>query len=219
MSRTAGWIIVAALLLAAPPARAEDDRSTEILRYDCLTDTTRREVTLFANGTIRLRDGVIRHEWMGLAELGPDELTGYLNRLAGEDLSQDRSPERGVEGNWIERCELKLQLPGKPTQSYRFGHYDPLPLNLSRVVRIVKELEEKVQVLRDAEGKQELPVDYEPRPGDVLKRLGDDALFRIVAFTGDGKGVELQGVDLPLQMFVLKEQMRQSFTAVVSRGR
>lgn len=219
MSRIAGWIVVAALLLAAPPAWAEDDRSTEILRYDCLTDTTRREVTLFANGTIRLRDGVIRHEWMGLAELGPDELTGYLNRLAGEDLSRDRSPERGVEGNWIERCELKLQLPGKPSQSYRFGHYDPLPLNLSRVVNIVKELEDKVQTLRDAEGKQELPVDYEPRPGDVLKRLGDGALFRIVAFTGEGKGVELQGIDLPLQMFVLKEQMRQSFTAVVSRGR
>jgi hypothetical protein len=219
VNRSAGWILVAALLLAGLPARAEDDRSTEILRYDCLTDTTRREVTLFANGTIRLRDGVIRHEWMGLAELGPDEMTGYLNRLAGEDLSQERSPERGVEGNWIERCELKLQLPGKPLQSYRFGHYDPLPLNLSRVVRIVKELEEKVQVLREAEGKQELPVDYEPRPGDVLKRLGDGALFRIVAFTGDSKGVELQGIDLPLQMFVPKDQMRQNFTAVVSRGR
>ncbi|HEV2843347.1 MAG TPA: hypothetical protein VG477_00760 [Thermoanaerobaculia bacterium] len=219
MNRSAGWIIVAALLLAGLPARAEDDRSTEILRYDCLTDTTRREVTLFANGTIRLRDGVIRHEWMGLAELGPDEMTAYLNRLAGEDLSQERRPERGVEGNWIERCELKLPLPGKPQQSYRFGHYDPLPLNLSRVVRIVKELEEKVQVLREAEGKQELPVDYEPRPGDVLKRLGDGALFRIVAFTGDSKGVELQGIDLPLQMFVPKDQMRQNFTAVVSRGR
>lgn len=219
MNRSTGWIILAALLLAALPAWAEDDRSTEILRYDCLTDATRREVTLFANGTIRLRDGVIRHEWMGLAELGPDELTAYLNRLTGEDLSQDRSPERGVEGNWIERCELKLQLPGKPSQSYRFGHYDPLPLNLSRVVRIVKELEEKIQVLREAEGKQELPVDYEPRPGDVLKRLEDGALFRIVAFTGDSKGVELQGVDLPLQMFVPKDQMRQSFTAVVSRGR
>jgi hypothetical protein len=219
VNRSAGWIIVAALLLAGLPARAEDDRSTEILRYDCLTDTTRREVTLFANGTIRLRDGVIRHEWMGLAELGPDEMTAYLNRLAGEDLSQERSPERGVEGNWIERCELKLQLPGKPQQSYRFGHYDPLPLNLSRVVRIVKELEEKVQILREAEGKQELPVDYEPRPGDVLKRLGDGALFRIVAFTGDSKGVELQGIDLPLQMFVPKDQMRQNFTAVVSRGR
>lgn len=219
MNRHTGWMIVAALFLAGLPARAEDDRTIEILRQDCLTDTTRREVTLFANGTIRLRDGVIRHEWMGLAELGPDEMTAYLNRLAGEDLSQDRSPERGVEGNWIERCELKLQLPGQPSQSYRFGHYDPLPLNLSRVLRIVKELEEKVQTLREAEGKQELPVGYEPQPGDVLKRLGDNALFRIVAFTGDGKGLELEGVDLPLQMFIPKDQLRQSFTVLVSRRR
>lgn len=219
MNRSAGWTILTALLLTGLPVRAEDERSTEILRQDCLTDTTRREVTLFANGTIRLRDGVIRHESMGLAELGPDELTAYLNRLAGEDLSQDRSPEQGVEGNWIERCELKLQIPGKPFQTYRFGHYDPLPLNLSRVVRIVRELEEKVLTLREAESKEELPVGYEPRPGDVLKRVGDGARFRIVAFTGDGKGVELEGIDVPLQMFVLKEQMRQSFMAVVSRGR
>lgn len=219
MNRRTGWILTA-LLLAGPPVRAEDDdRSTEILRQDCLTDTTRREVTLFANGTIRLRDGVIRHESMGLAELGPDELTAYLNRLKGEDLSQDRSPERGVEGSWIERCELKLQLPGQPLQTYRFGHYDPLPLNLSRVVHIVRELEEKVQSLREAESREELPVDYEPRPGDVLKRVGDGARFRIVTFTGDGKGVELEGIDVPLQMFVPKDQMRQNFMAVVSRGR
>lgn len=218
MNRCAGWIL-AALLLAGLPAWAEDDRATEILRYDCLTDTTRRELTLFANGTIRLRDGVIRHEWMGLAELGPDEMTAYLNRLTGEDLSESRSPERGVEGNWIEQCELRLQLPDQLLQTYRFGHYDPLPLNLSRVVRIAKELEEKVQTLREAEGKQELPVGYEPLPGDVLKRLGDGALFRIVAFTGDKKGVELQGVDLPLQVFVPIDSMRQNFTALVSRGR
>lgn len=212
----------AAILLAfaALPALADDDdRATEILRLDCLTDTTRRETTLFANGTIRLRDGVIRHEWVGLAELGPDELTAYVNRLTGENLSEARSPERGVEGAWIEHCELRLQLPGQELRTYRFGRYDPLNLDLSRVVRIADELSEKVQNLKDAEKIEELPVDYEPRPGDVLKRVGDGEPFRIIAFTGDNKGVELEGVNLPLQMFVLKEQMRQNFTAVVKRGR
>ena len=208
------FVLVVPAVLFVPPATA-DDRSLEVVRYDCTTDLTRREVTLFGNGTIRLRDGQIGNEWMGLTELGPDELHGFLNRLEGEDLSESRNPERGVEGAWIERCELRLQLPGQPLQTYRFGHYDPLPLNLSRVVHIAEELGEKVPVVKD---KDELPADYEPRPGDVLKRVGDGALFRIVAFTGDGKGVELRGIDLPLEVYIPRDQIRQSFTALASRA-
>ncbi len=206
------------LALAALPALAQDQdkRSIEVVRYDCTTDTTRREVTLFANGTVRLREGWIGNEWMGLTELGPDELQGFLNRLEGEDLSQSRNPEKGVEGAWIERCELRLQLEGKPLQTYRFGHYDPLPLNLSRVVRIAQELVEKVPITKD---KDDLPAGYDPRPGDVVKRVGDGALFRVIAFTADGKGVELQGVDLPLQVYVPRDQIRNNFTELVSRDR
>jgi len=208
------------LVLAIPVVLAvlptADDRSVELLRYDCTTDLTRREVTLFGNGTIRLRDGQIGNESMGLTELGPDELQGFLNRLRGEDLSESRNPEKGVEGAWIERCELRLQLPGRPLQTYRFGHFDPLPLNLSHVVHIAEELADKVPVVKD---KDELPADYEPQPGDVLKRVGDGALFRVVAFTGDGKGVELRGVDLPLEVYVPRDQIRQNFTALASRPR
>ena len=207
--------IPAVLLLAAPPARGyDDDRSTEILRFDCRTDTTRREVTLFANGTIRVRDGAIGNELMGLAELGSSQLQGFLNRLGSQDLSDDKNPERGVEGAWVERCELRLQLPGKKVQIYKFGHYDPLPLNLSQVVHIAAELGKKVPIVKE---KDELPADYEPKPGDVLKRAGDGALFRIVAFTADKKGVELRGVVEPLEMYVLRDKVRQKFTALVSR--
>ena len=204
------------VLMLALPCAAVDDRSFEVVRYDCRTDTTRHEITLFLNGTVRVRDGLIRHEWMGLAELGPDELKGFLNRLGEEDLSLAESPEKGVEGSWVERCELRLQLPAKDLKTFRFGHYDPLGLNLSRVVHIADELGGKVQLVKDADS---LPADYVPELGDVLKRIGDGALFRIVAFTGDKKGVELQGVDLPLQVFVPIDSMRQNFTELVSRGR
>jgi len=203
-----------ALMLAVPCA-AVDDRSFEIIRYDCLTDTTRHEITLFGNGTIRVRDGLIKHEWMGLAEMGPDELQGFVNRLSEEDLSQSANPEKGVEGNWVERCELRLQLPGKGLKTFRFGHYDPLGLNLSRVVRIALELGEKVQVVKDADA---LPADYVPEVGDVLRRVGDGSRFRIVAFTSDKKGIELQGIDVPLAMYIPKDQVRQQFTGLVSKG-
>ena len=206
------WIFLLAL-----PALAEDStdkRSIEVIRYDCVTDTTRRELTMFANGTLRLREGQIGNEWMGLTELGPDDLQNYLNRLAAEDLSESRSPEQGVEGAWIERCDLRLHLDGQPLKTYRFGHYDPLPLNLSRVVQITQELVDKVSVTKE---KDELPADYQPEIGDLLKRAGDGALFRIIAFTGDSKGVELQGVELPLEMYMPKEEVRNQFTVLVSR--
>lgn len=206
--------ILALPLLAAPAARAEDDRSVETVHYECRTDTTRREVTLFANGTIRVRDGAIGNEQMGLYELGPDELQGYLNRLGELDLSRDRNPEKGMEGAWVERCELRLQMPGKELLTYRFGQFDPLQLNLHQVVNIAKELGGKVVIVQET---NELPADYVPRPGDVLKRAGDGALFRIVAFTLDKKGIELRGVILPLEIYVITDQLRQSFVALVSR--
>ncbi|HEV7787164.1 MAG TPA: hypothetical protein VGQ28_17620 [Thermoanaerobaculia bacterium] len=203
-----------ALMLAIPCA-AVDPRSLEIVRYDCLTETTRREITLFGNGTVRVRDGLIKHEWMGLAELGPDELQGFLNRLGEEDLSQAVSPERGVEGMWVEHCELRLQLPDKDLKTFRFGHYDPLGLTLSRVVHIAEELGGKVQLVKDADS---LPADYVPELGDVLKRVGDGQRFRIVGFTSDKKGIELQGVDVPLEVYIPKDQVRQQFTSLVSKG-
>jgi len=203
-------------LIALPALAAEDQdkRSIEVVRYDCTTDRTRREVTLFANGTIRLRKGQIGNEKMGLVELAPDKLEGFVNRLAAEDLSEAKSPDKGPEGGWIERCDLRLQLPGKDLQTYQFGQYDPLPLNLSHVVRIAQELEKKVTIVKEAD---DLPANYEPRPGDVLRHTGDGNRFRIVGFTSDNKGVELEGIDQPIELYVPKDQLRKKFTALLSR--
>ncbi|HEY7216268.1 MAG TPA: hypothetical protein VIC28_16720, partial [Thermoanaerobaculia bacterium] len=105
-------VLVILSILSVLSAATADDRSVELVRYDCTTDLTRREMTLFANGTIRVREGQIGNEWMGLVELGPDELQAFVNRFLGEDLSESPNPEKGVEGAWIERCELRLHLPG-----------------------------------------------------------------------------------------------------------
>jgi hypothetical protein len=202
------------LALLLPCAARADDRSTEILRYECRTDSSRRETTLFANGTIRLRRGKIGNEFMGLAELGRDALEGYVNRLAKEDLTNVTSPVPGPGGAWVERCTLRLQLPGKELQSFEFGPFDPLQLNFAHVLQIAKELEKKVTVVKD---KDELPADYDPRPGDVLKRIGDGLRFRIIAFTGDNKGIELEGLDQPLEIYINRNEIRKKFTVLVSR--
>jgi hypothetical protein len=207
------WICPLALLIALPLAAEVSDRSAEVLRYGCANELGHREVTLFLNGTVRLLDGPPGQEWMGLAELNPDELTAALNRLRDEDLSEAHHYPKGVEGPYIERCELHLQLPEQKSNVFRFSHYDALPLNLSRVLQVALDLEKKVE---DLKGAEELPPDYEPRQYDVLKRR-DGQRYRILRFTSDKKGVELQGLDQPMVLFVLKEQMRREFVALLSR--
>src|SRR3954466_15974959 len=104
-------LLLAGLFAAALPLQAaEDPRSFEVLRYECASELGRREVTLFLNGTVRLRDGEPGKEAMGLAELNPDELDGAVNRLAEEDLSESRRLPSGVEGQWVEKCMLALHL-------------------------------------------------------------------------------------------------------------
>jgi len=200
---------------AGPSGAVPSDRSIEVLRLDCASRLGRREVTLFGNGTIRLRDGPIGKEWMGLAELGPDELQGTLRRLGEEDLSDASHLPQGVVGEWVEKCDLALALPGGKRQKFFYGRYDTLPLALYRVQRVAEELADKVALLRDVEV---LPEHYEPRLGDVLKRT-DGMRYRVVNFTSDHKGIELDGLDQPLHLIVLKEQMRMEFVGIVSRER
>lgn len=199
----------------AQPVAPPSERLVEVLRLDCASRLGRREVTLFGNGTIRLRDGPIGKEWMGLAELAPEELAGTLRRLAQEDLTDASRVPPGVAGDWIEKCDLVLELPGQPPRKFFYGRYDPLPLGLYHVQRLAEELAGKVAVLRGAE---RLPERYEPRLGDVLKRT-DGSHYRVVNFTSDRKAVELDGLDQPLHLVVLKEQMRLEFVAIVSRER
>lgn len=207
------FALLLALAVPASAAPVKDARSTDVLRLECANSLGRREVTLFANGTIRLRDGKPGEELMGLAEVGPSEYQGFLERLKGEDLSEVGRLPQGVEGEWIERCMLALSLPGQTPRILHFGRYDTLPLPLSRLLNVTQDLAAKVTIL---EGVDRLPEDYEPRRHDVLRRV-DGNLYRVEAFTVDGQGVELHGVYQPIAIYVQRSQFRMEFTELVSR--
>jgi hypothetical protein len=187
----------------------------QIVVYDCRNELGRREVTLFGNGTIRLREGELGREWVGLAELGPDEMQAYLNRLGEEDLSKMEHLPRGVEGKWVEKCDLKVQLADQPLRSFQFGRYDTLPLALSRVLRVTEDMAAEVE---DLKGDEQLPVDYEPRKGDILKRT-DGELFKVFSISSDNRSLEMQGVKQPLTLYVLRQEMRKEIVAVVQRAK
>ncbi len=208
--------LVAALALALPAAgRAQDsDRSHVLLRYECANEIGRREITLFGNGTIRVRDGLKTSPSMTLGEIGRDELAAVVARLRAEDLSEVARRQQGPSGPWVERCAIELDVgqPGAP-QIFGFGRYDSLPLALAHLRTAAEDLAARVD---PAAGIEHLAPDYAPRPGDVLKRR-DGVLFEIVGPTGDKRGLELQGVSAPITLFIPKDALSREFVAVVAR--
>ena len=186
------------------------DRSRELLDYRCANDLGVRQVTLFANGTVRLREGLGEKPRMQLGEVGPVELDGYLRRLAAEDLSEVHDRQESAQGEWVERCTLRLALDDRAPRQLAFSRFDSLPLAVAGIVRVADELAALTRAT------SELPPGYRASRGDVLRRA-DGVLFRVVGFTADGQGLELQGVEQPLVLYLRPEDVPGLFEALVSR--
>jgi hypothetical protein len=215
-------------------ARARDDeRSAVLLVRECASELGRQELTLFANGTVRLREGPRGEERMMLGEMPPDVLQGWVDNLRREDLSEADVGSRGPTGDWVESCEVTLSFGtmerwlGPPPvrgrndadwrpmgdETFIYGRFDSLPLSLSRVIGLLDGLLERVD---RAAGRQSLPPRYVPRRGDVLRRV-DGVLFRVVARTADENGWELQGVEQPLVLYVVGSDVPRLFVELVER--
>lgn len=221
-----GMIALAVALGASPPVAGQpaeegpsglpgDPRSTVLVRLECASDVGRRETTLFANGTVRLRTESAGEEAMRLAEVGPDELAGYVTRLLAEDLSEAAIDRLSLEGEWIEKCLLELPLRHAMAgdETFRFTPYARLPLALSRLLAIVGEL----GALAEARTGTGLPLDYLPQRGDVLVRH-DGTRFRVVGLTRDGKGVELYGLETPVTLYLPHDALGTEFVNVQSEA-
>ncbi len=194
-------------------SRAEDLRSRILLDRDCASRLGTNRTTLFANGTIRLRvrsaegaEGEATDD-MKLGELDRGELEAYRNRLAAIDLSETESTALSARGDWVDRCEIRLELEDRPAARFSYSRFDSLSLALSKLVGIADELAGQA-LARDAGSG--LPPGYRPTPGDVLVRV-DGELFEVVGPTADGRGTELRGVDQPLTLFVLTEELGRLF--------
>jgi len=193
------------------------ERSLERLRFDCASEIDRRDLTLFANGTVRLRQGHPGIERMWLQELGRERLQAYLNRLAEPLRNETPASDLTASGEWVEHCVVELQLEGRAAEHYEFDRFDTLSLDLQRTVVIANELVAWVDTSAPAEGESTLPLDYQAEPGDVLRRA-DGVRFRVNGFTADGNGVELVGIDYPVTIYLAKTELSSSFAAVEPGG-
>ncbi len=214
MRRSGIWAAAWILTIAGPGTLRAGDASTELLRRDCSNRLGRNEVTLFANGTIRLREWQDERQSMRLAEVGRDEVEAYVRRLAAANLSEVREAPGGVAGEWVERCELALSLPGAPAKRFRYGRLDSHPLGLGDLLRIAEELAQRALESPMAGG---LPAGYVPRAGDLLLRV-DEIEFEVVGRTADGRGIEVRGKVQPLSMFLTIDELHRQFVRIVRRG-
>jgi hypothetical protein len=193
-----------------PPERYGDPRRTVVLSQLCRSAIAERELELYASGTVRIRERTPDGERLRLAELGPDERTSMLDRLAREDLSETDRSTSAPQGDWIERCQIQLSLPGRKSQSFEYDQFGSLSLALSRVVGMVGELAARASVEQN-----NLPLGYQPRRGDILERR-DGARYRVVGLTADKQGVELVGLEQPLTLFVNLSQLGLEFSALLA---
>ncbi|MEM6795233.1 MAG: hypothetical protein AAF725_14735 [Acidobacteriota bacterium] len=218
-----------------------DLRSVERFHWQCRSDLGRRGLTLFGNGTVRLKTGTLTDPEMYLDELTPELTVEYLNRIAGVSrtrrfraevesaalaiapLSQQargegyRGPERSfgvLEGRWLEACLLRLRLPDTDPVELWLPRLEVPSLELSQLVAIADELADFTRPVRQVRG---LGVDYVPIPGDLLRR-GDGQLLRVVGITIDGGGVELESLSEPTRIYYLLKDLPRLFTEKVRPG-
>jgi hypothetical protein len=229
-------LLFAGLLLLPLPAAADSLRGKEVARFDCESEVARREITLFANGTVRLRERAqpqedLRRSRLGvepapgegellmyLGQLDPEMLDFYLDRLAREDLSEVKDRPGGMEGTlvgeWVDQCSLKVHLPGRTPRYFTFSQYDSLPLTLSRVITILKEL--PTYVAEEDGLSPRIPHGYAGRVGDILEHK-DGNRFEVRGFTTDGGGLELKGIETPVTLFIALDDLRAEFRALLPR--
>lgn len=211
------FALLLAILVSAPPSLA-DDRSTELLRYTCSSSLTRRDITLFANGTVRLRQGPLDAQRLYLDELRREELASYLERLrevlnSAGAASVDLLPNT-PSGDWVEACEIHLALPGSAPASYSVSPYEIPPLVVAGLIHLAEDM---ADFTRAPAMTERLPRDYQPRPGDVLQAV-EGGRFRVVGLTGDERGVELVEIGTPVMILVPLAEMRELFSALEEPG-
>lgn len=198
--------------LVTLPAAGVDLRGVIRLQVECSSELGRYQLTLFGNGTIRLREGLHESEQMLLAELPPEDLRAYLAELGRDDPSDglgDVAFGGAVAGPWVERCQVTLALPGRERFHARFTRYDTPPLKVDRLVRVAGRL---AALARPSAQPPGLPPDYQPAFGDVLRNAAGER-YRVIGVTTDGRAVELDGLDQPLRIYVALESLAEVFVA------
>lgn len=211
MTRWAGLAMTVLALLGAAPV----PRTTVVAEWTCWNALDRRVVTLFGNGTVRLKRTGAAESALWLGELDGPRFDAFLRRLAEPDLSEtEGSVSLAPEGEWIEQCDMALSLPNRKGWKFSYGRFDSLPLAVAQLVRVFDDL---TLVADQMVGLLRLPEGYAPRAGDLLRRR-DGTVFRVVGLSQDKKSVELGGTIVPLTVYLAIADLPREFDSLLERA-
>jgi hypothetical protein len=118
-----------AVLFFALPVFAQpfsSGRGDVLVRRDCRSSIGREEVTLFGNGTVRVRSGPLGAERMVLGEVRRDEVESLVAAIRREDLREAGAGSAGPEGDWVERCLLDLPVLAEGAGASGSGRGEPV---------------------------------------------------------------------------------------------
>jgi len=205
-------VLTFALLSQLAPPAPVDARSVELVREQCASRIAMRELVYFANGTVRLREGPIGESTLTLGELGQPDAAEIRRQLADVDLAAVEIVSTAPDGEWVERCRLRLTLTAGEASELAYSPLDAGSLELEKLRRIVDYL---TSVARGNGRSIEVPASYRARLGDRLERA-DGAVFEVVGFTSDGRAVELVSDAPPMTIFVERERLRVEFRRLLT---
>lgn len=201
-----------------PIPKVADPRSWELFRHRCGGRLGSRELTLFLDGTVRLRVHDQQGDEVRLGQIEEGQLVRTYGRLQalqegigrdGKEWSQGAAG-RGIGGEFLEDCEAELRLPESEKKLFRFSPLEIPPLWLGQLRQLAEDLAGETEPLQH----RGLPKDYQPRYGDLLRRR-DGVVFRYVGSSSDAKAWILEQVGQPLTTYFPVADRDQVFVGLV----
>ena len=206
------------MAVRATNAAPSDPRSIVIFEQQCASDRGSQVVTLFANGTVRLKiiegkepESVVS---LYLLELSPEETEALRGQLRDSLPTDGYLPERDggdVSGLGVEHCRMTIDTERRrPIQLI----YGPLEVPSLRVERWQVFAADLVRRALPKEEPETLDEAYKPRIGDILlDTTGQRYRVRWISIEGL---VELDGIDQPIHMRVALAALGETFVRQVA---
>lgn len=199
--------------------KVADPQNWVLFRHSCESHLGEREVTLFLDGTIRLRLEDPEGEETNSGSLKPENVARTYSTLKSIQTAigdQDQknwsrfTQPGGITGELLRRCEIYLNLPDLAPEIFHFTTMEGGPLWLEQLRLLSEELGDRTvkQIYRG------LPAAYRPKFGDLLRRR-DGAVFRFVGMTSDKKAWMVEQVGQPTTTYYSAEEISQVFIGLV----